>query len=47
LLVAFKEHGIEMPGAGRLVLTRNEQGELQPDLADGGPDQDALAEGTE
>ncbi len=47
LLVAFKEHGIEMPGAGRLVLTRNEHGELQPDLADGGPDQDALAEGTD
>ncbi len=47
LLAAFKEHGIEMPGASRLVLTRNEQGELQPDLDDAGPDQDALAEGTE
>ena len=47
LLAAFNEHGIEMPGASRLVLTRNEHGELKPDLADAGPDQDALAEGTE
>lgn len=54
LLVAFKEHGIDMPGGQRLVLTRNEHGELRPDLdaavPDGGaagPDDDALAEGTE
>ncbi|HEV8401697.1 MAG TPA: mechanosensitive ion channel family protein [Candidatus Limnocylindrales bacterium] len=47
LLAAFTAHGIEMPGAGRLVLTRNESGELQPDLAVDGPDQDALAEGTD
>jgi moderate conductance mechanosensitive channel len=44
LLAAFKENGIEMPRPQRVVLTRNDNGDLMPGLA---PDQDALAEGTE
>jgi small-conductance mechanosensitive channel len=44
LLVAFREHGIEIPRPQRVVLTRNDNGDLTPNLA---PDEDALAEGTE
>jgi small conductance mechanosensitive channel len=44
LLAAFKEHGIEIPRPQRVVLTRNDNGDLTPDLA---PDQDDLSEGTE
>jgi small conductance mechanosensitive channel len=44
LLAAFKEHGIELPRPQRVVLTRNANSDLMPDLA---PDQDDLSEGTE
>ena len=44
LLAAFKEHGIEIPRPQRVVLTRNDNVDLGPDLS---PDQDALAEGTD
>jgi moderate conductance mechanosensitive channel len=44
LLAAFKEHGIELPRPQRVVLTRNANTDLMPDLA---PDQDDLSEGTE
>ncbi len=44
LLAAFKEHGIELPRPQRVVLTRNDNRDLMPDLA---PDQDDLSEGTE
>jgi moderate conductance mechanosensitive channel len=44
LLAAFKEHGIELPRPQRVVLTRNANTDLMPDLA---PNQDDLSEGTE
>jgi Small-conductance mechanosensitive channel len=44
LLVAFKEHGIEIPRLQRVVLARADSGDLRPDLA---PDETDLAEGTE
>jgi moderate conductance mechanosensitive channel len=44
MLAAFKEHGIELPRPQRVVLTRNDNRDLMPDLA---PDQDDLSEGTE
>ena len=44
LLVAFKEHGIEIPRPQRVVLARDVAGALRPDLASDDPD---LAEGQE
>ena len=45
LLVAFRQHGIQIPRPQRVVLARDPSaGALTPDLA---PDQDALAEGTD
>jgi len=44
LLAAFKEHGIELPRPQRVVLTRNDNSDLMPDLA---PDANDLTEGRE
>ena len=44
LLVAFKEHGIEIPRPQRVVLARDLGSALRPDLA---PDDTDLAEGTD
>jgi len=44
LLAAFREHGIEMPRPQRVVLTRNDNGDLQQGL---GPDESDLAADTD
>jgi small conductance mechanosensitive channel len=44
LLAAFREHGIEMPRPQRVVLTRNDNGDLAPGLA---PDDTDLAADTD
>ena len=44
LLAAFKEHGIQLPRPQRVVLTRNDNADLMPDLA---PDGNDLTEGRE
>src|SRR3954463_1817599 len=44
LLAAFREHGIEMPRPQRVVLTRNDNGDLAPGLA---PDESDLAADTD
>jgi small-conductance mechanosensitive channel len=44
LLAAFEEHGIEIPRPGGVVLTRDANGDFQPDLA---PDEADLAADTD
>jgi small-conductance mechanosensitive channel len=40
LLAAFREHGIEMPRPQRVVLTRNDNGDLRQDVGPEDPDGD-------